>query len=339
MPVVPQLANVLATVEDLFRTHWPASYALWMPEGRVPGPYDTLVNPVYARTLRRLVAEGAGATREDRIEAARRAWRTGFVAAAVEEASAVPHRHSSGTDHAGVITAADFADFEPCLEPAVTAEFRGTTVAKAGLWSQGPVLLQTLTLLDRFDDARIDPSTALGVHTVAEALKLALADREAHYGHRDPAATDEVLSRLLAPRYAEERADLIGATASTAFRPGDIGIPAYTPPLTTRRPDVRAEGVGEPTVQQTGATRATPPTSTSSTGGATSSPRRRRGLAPVLPRRARAGLRPRDAAADDMARPCRALAPGTGEAPADDAHAHPAAARRCAGGGAGHARR
>lgn len=255
VPVVPQLANVLATVEDLFRTHWPASYAQWMPGGRVPEPYETLVNPVYARTLRRLAAEGVGETREDRIEAARRAWRTGFVAAAVEEAAAVPHRHSSGTDHAGVITAADFADFEPCLEPAVTVEFRGTTVAKAGLWSQGPALLQTLALLDRFDDARIDPSTAVGVHTVAEALKLALADREAHYGHRDPAEADEVLARLLAPRYTEERAGLIGPTASTAFRPGDIGLPSYTPPLTTRRPDVRADGVGEPTVQQTGETR------------------------------------------------------------------------------------
>jgi gamma-glutamyltranspeptidase / glutathione hydrolase len=54
VPVVPQLARVLATVEDLFRTHWPTSYALWMPEGRVPQPHDSVVNPVYARTLRRL---------------------------------------------------------------------------------------------------------------------------------------------------------------------------------------------------------------------------------------------------------------------------------------------
>ncbi|MEU7691999.1 gamma-glutamyltransferase family protein [Microbispora hainanensis] len=255
VPVVPQLARVLATVEDLFRTHWPTSYALWMPEGRVPQPYDNLVNPVYGRTLRRLVAEGTGTTRRARIEAARRAWRTGFVATAVEEAAAVPHRHSSGTVHAGVITAADFTDFEPRLEPAVTARFRGITVAKAGLWSQGPVLLQALTLLDHFDDSRIDPSTAEGVHTIIEALKLAMADREAYYGHLDPADAEEVVRRLLSPQYSEERAALIGPAASTEFRPGDIGFKPYTPPLETRRNAVQADGVGEPTVQQTGQTR------------------------------------------------------------------------------------
>ncbi|GGP68033.1 gamma-glutamyltransferase family protein [Saccharothrix coeruleofusca] len=255
VPVVPQLARVLATVEDLFRAHWPTSYALWMPGGEVPQPHTTVVNPVYARTLRRLVAAGAGGRRTARIEAARDAWRTGFVATAVAEFAAVPHRHSSGGDHAGVITAADFADFVPSLEPAVTARFRGTTVAKAGLWSQGPVLLQALTVLDHFDDRRIDPSTAEGIHTITEALKLAMADREAFYGHLDPADAESVVRRLLSPRYSEQRARMIGAVASTEFRPGDIGIAPYTPPLVPRRHAAQGGGVGEPTVQQTGETR------------------------------------------------------------------------------------
>ncbi|WP_327108274.1 gamma-glutamyltransferase family protein [Nonomuraea glycinis] len=255
VPVVPQLARVLATVEDLFRTHWPTSYAQWMPGGRVPQPHTTLVNLAYARTLRRLSTTGGGETRTARIDAARRAWRTGFVATAVAEFAAEPHRHSSGGDHAGVITAADFADFLPSLEPAVTAEFRGVTVAKAGLWSQGPVLLQALTMLDHFDDEQIDPSTAQGIHTIAEALKLAMADREAFYGHLDPADAKAVVSRLLSPRYSKERAGLIGAVASTAFRPGDIGVTPFTPPLVTRQHAVQADGVGEPTVQQTGETR------------------------------------------------------------------------------------
>jgi gamma-glutamyltranspeptidase/glutathione hydrolase len=255
VPVMPQLARVLATVEDLFRTHWPTSYALWMPQGRIPQPYDAIVNTAYARTLRRLVAAGAGGTRTARIHSARRTWRTGFVATAVAEFAAVPHRHSSGTDHAGVITAADFTDFVPSLEPAVTAEFRGTTVAKAGLWSQGPVLLQALTMLGHFDDEQIDPSTAAGIHTIIEALKLAMADREAFYGHRDPADAESVVRRLLSHGYSKDRADLIGAVASTEFRPGDIGVPPYTPPLVTDRHAVSSDGAGEPTVQQTGETR------------------------------------------------------------------------------------
>ncbi|GIJ50622.1 transferase [Virgisporangium aliadipatigenens] len=255
VPVVPQLARVLATVEELFRTHWPTSYALWMPGGQVPQPYGTLVNPVYARTLRRLSAAGVGGTRTARIDSARRIWRTGFVAAAVAEFVATPHRHSSGRDHAGVITAADFTDFVPSTEPTVTAEFRGITVAKAGLWSQGPVLLQALTMLDQFDDEQIDPSTAGGIHTITEALKLAMADREAFYGHLDPADAETVIRRLLSPRYSKERAGLIGPVASTAFRPGDIGVTPYTPPLVTGQRGVRADGVGEPTLQQTGETR------------------------------------------------------------------------------------
>ncbi|MCS7483723.1 gamma-glutamyltransferase family protein [Umezawaea endophytica] len=255
VPVAPQLARVLATVEGLFREHWPTSYALWMPEGRVPQPYTTLVNATYARTLHRLAAAGTGATRTARIHSARDTWRTGFVAAAVAEFAAVPHRHSSGGDHAGVITAADFADFAPVLEPAVTAQFRRTTVAKAGLWSQGPVLLQALTLLDHFDDEQINPSTALGIHTITEAVKLAMADREAYYGHLAPEDAESVVRRLLSPRYSKERAHLIGEVASTEFRPGDIGIAPYTPPLLPRRPAHQAAGVGEPTVQQTGETR------------------------------------------------------------------------------------
>nr|WP_245620591.1 gamma-glutamyltransferase [Cryptosporangium arvum] len=255
VPVVPQLAQVLLRIEDLFRTHWPTSYALWMPSGTVPQPYTTLTNPAYARTLRRLVAAGAGQSRTARIESARSTWRTGFVAAAVAEFAAVPHRHSSGSDHAGVITAADFSDFVPSLEPAVTAKFRGATVAKAGLWSQGPVLLQALTMLDHFDDERIDPSTAVGIHTITEALKLAMADREAFYGHLEPADAETVLRRLLSPRYSRERAGLIDPVASTAFRPGDIGVPPYIPPLGTDRPETGGDGTGEPTVQLTGETR------------------------------------------------------------------------------------
>lgn len=251
IPAVPQLVRVMATVEDLFRTHWPTSHALWMSDGRIPRPYETVTNPVYARTLRRLSTAAGGSTRQARIDAARRMWRVD-IASAVADFAATPHRHSSGSDHAGVIIAADFADFRPGLEPAVTATFRGTTVAKAGLWSQGPVLLQALTMLDHFDDARIDPSTAEGIHTLTEALKLAMADREAYYGHLDPPAAESVLRRLLAPRYSKERAGLIGPAASTEFRPGDIGLTPYTPPLPTRSSTHRAEGVGEPTVQHTG---------------------------------------------------------------------------------------
>ncbi len=91
-------------------TTGPPPPTAWLPDGEVPQPGDLCPNRQYAATLRRLVEAGQDAsTREERIDAARRAWGEGFVAEAIEAFVATPHRHSSGTDHAGVITAADLA--------------------------------------------------------------------------------------------------------------------------------------------------------------------------------------------------------------------------------------
>jgi gamma-glutamyltranspeptidase / glutathione hydrolase len=255
-PVLRRVCRSIAAVAGLFTEHWPTSAALWMPGGRVPEPGELIRNPAYARVLRELVSAGdAGATREERIEAARSEWADGRVARETAEFVRTPHRHSSGTDHAGVIVAEDFAAYRASYEPAVTMEFRGHTIAKSGAWGQGPALLATLAILDGFPEERLDPSTALGAHTVLEALKLAYADRDAYFG--DDA--DIPLGRLLSPAYAAERRALIGDRASAEFRPGRVpGVEPFLPPLRTEYapPSGRApEGVGEPTVAGTGETR------------------------------------------------------------------------------------
>ncbi|MCC9175366.1 gamma-glutamyltransferase family protein [Arthrobacter sp. zg-Y179] len=260
----PVLARVGATIEsvaELFTDHWPTSAAQWMPEGRVPREGDIIRNEAYASVLDRLVDAGSGAgSREERIDAARREWREGFVAQAAADFAAAPHRHSSGTDHAGVITAADFAAFDAGFEPAVTFDFRGYTIAKTGAWGQGPALLQTLAILAGFDDDRLDPSTALGAHTILEAQKLAIADREAYYGD-----AQVPLDYLLSEEYAAGRRALITDTACVEFRPGTVpGYTPFVPPLRTEyAPPALAgaggaggfAGVGEPTVLPTGETR------------------------------------------------------------------------------------
>ncbi|WP_258370135.1 MULTISPECIES: gamma-glutamyltransferase family protein [unclassified Curtobacterium] len=248
-PVAARVADTIGRVADLFTEHWPSSAERWMPEGRIPVAGEVVRNTAYADVLARLVAAGEGsADRSARIDAARDAWASGFVAEAVERFVRTPHRHSSGTDHAGVITAADMAGFRATYEPAVTLEFRGHTIAKTGAWGQGPALLQTLAILEPLDDALLDPSTLEGAHTIVEAQKLALADREAYYGDHDVP-----LERLLSAAYAAERRALIGDRASAEIRPGDAGVPAgVMPPLRTEylppALDERPEGVGEPTV-------------------------------------------------------------------------------------------
>src|SRR6185437_1817923 len=119
-------------------------------------------------------------------------------------------------------------------EDATAYDFRGFSVSKTGPWGQGPVLLQMLAILDAYGrlnglaDEHLDPSTAFGIHVIAEAEKLALADRDAWYA--DPRFADVPLATLLSPEYAEERAALIGDTASTRLRPGSPnGRPPYLP--------------------------------------------------------------------------------------------------------------
>ncbi|SDJ86318.1 gamma-glutamyltranspeptidase / glutathione hydrolase [Nocardioides sp. YR527] len=248
-PILGRTVATIATVADLFRDHWPTSADHWLVDGELPEP-DTMVrNEAYASVLERLVAAGEGAaTRQARIDAARAAWGSGFVAEAIEEFVRTPHRHASGTDHSGVITAADMAGFSAAYETPVSTSFRGHTIAKAGAWTQGPVLLQILNLLDPLDDALLDPCNPEGAHTILEATKLAFADRDAHYGD---GADAQRMAVLLSQEYATSRRALIGDVASREVRPG-LDAKELPPLRETYDPAAAAAGVGEPTVSPTG---------------------------------------------------------------------------------------
>ena len=246
-PLLPAAAATIGRVAELFAEHWPTSAALWMPGGDAPRAGDIVRNPAYADVLDALVAAGEGApTRKERIDAARAAWRQTLHAAV--DFLAVPHRHSSGTDHAAVLTRDDVDGFTAGYEPAVTAAFRGWTVAKSGAWGQGPALLQALRILEPLPDERLDPSTAEGAHTLIETLKLVLADRDAHFGDGVDTAP------LLSDDYVAARRGLLDGTASREWRPGaPAGAAPHRPPLREERD--RAAGTGEPTVAASGRTR------------------------------------------------------------------------------------
>ncbi|HUG83141.1 MAG TPA: gamma-glutamyltransferase, partial [Euzebya sp.] len=125
---------------------------------------------------------------------------------------------------------------------------------KAGPWTQGPVLLQALRLLDACSDDQLRLADEHDVHQVIESVKLAMADREAYYGD---GMDRTLLDHLLSEEYAAARRPQIGDVASTELRPGDVTTHrAFNPPLRT----VQGEGwmaaaAGEPTVSRTGSTR------------------------------------------------------------------------------------
>jgi len=248
-PVLPAVARTVSAVAELFRSAWPTSAEAWA----AVEADGTATRPEWAATIRRLLGSGMGETRQHRIDAVRAEWSTGFVAQAVAEFVRTPLRDSSGSDHAGILDRQDFADYAAVWESPVELEFRGSRVVKAGAWTQGPVLLQALAMLDGFEDARLDPSTELGAHTVLEVLKLALADRDAWYG--DDGSTP--LDALLSTDYAAQRRALVTDVAAGAQRPGSPA--GREPRLPGDRTGATAgdglAGTGEPTLARNGVTR------------------------------------------------------------------------------------
>ena len=276
-PVLPSVAASIDRVADLFTESWPTSAEAWLGDGagensvgQSSAGSDIRFRPEWAATLRRLSAAGTAAagdgtgtstrtsTREERIDAIRREWSTGFVAEAIAAFAATSWRDSSGDDHAGVLSAADLADYSATWEEPAALDFRGSTILKPGAWTQGPSLLQALSILDGFDDERLDPSSELGAHTILETLKLVLADRNAWYG--DDGSTP--LDALLSPAYAATRRAQITDDADPSDRPGEIdGHELRLPSAGVANAGAEgnaagpAAGTGEPTVARDGTTR------------------------------------------------------------------------------------
>ncbi|RAH99291.1 gamma-glutamyltransferase [Acuticoccus sediminis] len=222
-PVMPRVANTLAGLADFFATDWPTSGATWMPDGTAPAAHELLANPETAAMYARIVeeAERAGPDRVAQIEAARTAWREGFVADtmfAYLDTASVPDM--TGRSHGALLTRDDVAQWRATIESPVSGTYHGWTVHKTAPWSQGPVLLQALAILEHIDIAGMDPDGAVFVHTVTEAIKLAFADRETFYG--DPAFCEVPLARLLDPEHNRARAALIAETASLEQRPSRL---------------------------------------------------------------------------------------------------------------------
>jgi gamma-glutamyltranspeptidase/glutathione hydrolase len=220
-PVLPRVAATIDGLKGYFDEHWPSSSDTWAPGGKVPEAWSLFRNPDLAATYQRLVDDSADADRVGQIDKARALWREGFVADAIFD-FLKDRKVMDVTEkaHGAVLAPADMAAWRARWEAPLTATYHGWTISKTQSWSQGPVLLQTLKLLEGIDLAAMDPLGADFVHVVVEAMKLAYADREAYYG--DPDFAEVPIDRLLSDDYAAERRRLIGKTASLEQRPGRI---------------------------------------------------------------------------------------------------------------------
>jgi len=234
-PVVPQMADAIRKIEGVFRDDWTTSADVYLP---IDEPGTLHRNPRLADTYRRLAA-AANPLEE---------WYRGFVAEEIVRFQERQWLDSSGERHGGLLAEEDLRDWVPTWEEPLSVDYHGYEVFKAGPWSQAPVFLQQLRLLEGFDLSGIARAGAEYIHVVTECAKLAFADREAWYG--DPAFVDVPLRELLSRDYAAGRRRLLGDEASPELHPGSPGgreprlpHPAASAPV--------APGLGEPTRRDT----------------------------------------------------------------------------------------
>ena len=181
--------------------------------------------PRLARTLNRLSDAEKERGKRDRktgLEAVRHAFYEGSVAEDL-----VRWNQEEG----GLFTLEDMANHGARIEEPVHGTYRGYDVYKCGFWTQGPVMVQALNILELFDVGDMDPESPSFIHWTVEALKLAFADRDTYYG--DPYHVDVPAEELLSKSYAEMRAKLIHPKkASLEHLPGD---PASGRPVLEKR--------------------------------------------------------------------------------------------------------
>ena len=221
-PMYEAQQHAIAGCTERFRAEWPTSAALFLPDDQVPEIGQIVRNPGLARTLDRLAAAETAA-RGDRhagLMAARDAFYKGQIAAEIVAfQKEFRCRDAEGGTHPGLLELDDFAAYTCLIGAPVAGTYRGIEVLKCGPWTQGPVFLQHLNLLEGFDLHVMGHNSEEYVHTWIEAAKLAHADKEKYYG--DPNFVHVPVPGLLSKEYAALRRQQIGQRASLDLIPGN----------------------------------------------------------------------------------------------------------------------
>jgi len=224
-PMYDVLHDALGRLARKFREQWPSSAELYLPDNRVPAVGELFRNRDFANTLKRVVDVETRERKRGRdaaIQACIDYWYQGDVAERIiNYLQKTEVLDASRRRHRGLLTKDDFAAWRPTLEEPVSLRYRGLDVYKCGPWTQGPVFLQQLRLLEGFELTKLGHNSADYIHTLIEAAKLAFADRERYYG--DPQFVKVPLRQLLSRSYADARRRLIDPKkASQEMRPGTL---------------------------------------------------------------------------------------------------------------------
>jgi gamma-glutamyltranspeptidase / glutathione hydrolase len=219
-PIDESLVRTIESYKDKLK-EWPDSKRVMLPhlgsahEGPEPG--EIFRQPDLAATLRKLVeaertALKSGKDRKSAIYAAYDRFYRGDIAHDLVHAV---------RELGGLFTLEDLANWKVKIEEPVHVGYKGIEVYKLQPWVQGPVMLQTLNILENFDIKSMGYDSARYIHTLYQAMSLAYADRDFYYG--DPSYSPAPPIRgLLSKEYARERAKLVRPDRNDPdIRPGD----------------------------------------------------------------------------------------------------------------------
>ena len=216
--VYPFLANNIEFLKDSF-SRWLDNARIFLPHGRAPRVGELFVQEDLGRSLAGMI-EAERSARGDR-DRKLRAVHDFFYRGPIADAIAGYHAQNGG-----VVTKADLASFEVPVEESISVNYRGYQVHTCDVWCQGIVLLETLRILESFDLKSFGHNSPDYVHTVAEALNLSFADREAYVG--DPKFVHVPTAAMLSEAYALRQRSRINPRSAFGRMP-DPGNPEDRP--------------------------------------------------------------------------------------------------------------
>jgi gamma-glutamyltranspeptidase/glutathione hydrolase len=203
---------------------WPDSTRFFYPAGATTPRGEIFREPALAETFRELVAaeKKTHGNRQAKLRAVRDLFYKGDIARRIAAFS---------EQNRGLIAYSDLANYHAEIDQPEVGTYRGYEIYKPGFWTQGPVMIEALNLLEGYDLKTMGHNSPQYLHTVVEAVKLAFADRDAYYG--DPKFSKIPEEILLSKAYAAERRKLIDPDhASMDHRPGHLGMPSALPSAT-----------------------------------------------------------------------------------------------------------
>jgi len=219
-PMEAQTANSIERNKERIK-QWPYSRKVLLPhlgeKREAPEAGEIFVQKDLLQTLTKMVeaeraARKQGKSRKDAIMAAYDRFYKGDIAREFVRGC---------QEQGGLITLQDLAKWKPIEEEPLKVNYKGIDVYKLQQWTQGPVMLQALNILENFDLKGMGYNSTKYIHTLYQSMSLAFADRDFYYGD-SYFPPQEPIKGLLSKEYAKQRAALIQYDKNNpAMGPGD----------------------------------------------------------------------------------------------------------------------